>query len=154
MEFQVSFNFPKGTKPQEIASELRFHAGLLEGLAPKTASSKKNTESSFEETNEDPKEEPAPQEEFDFSAENSEASETEVVDDFMEAPKKTKTATKVKKITLAEVNDACKAKAKAGGKDGRKQVLSLLQKHFKTESISEIKPENYGKLIEIMKVSQ
>jgi hypothetical protein len=77
-------------------------------------------------------------------------------DDFVSAPPPKKKAAegKAKKVTIAQVNEACKARAQAGGKKGRDQVLSILKKNFKTESISEIKPEMYGKVIQAMAVSQ
>ncbi len=68
--------------------------------------------------------------------------------DFTTPPKKEK---KAKKLTVDDCNDAAKARAgKTGGKEGRKQVLALMKKHFKTESVSELKPEQYEKFIEIM----
>lgn len=59
-----------------------------------------------------------------------------------------KPAKKAKKITLDDVNDACKARA-AGGR--RKEVLAILKKKFKTESVSTLEPEQYPALIAAMK---
>lgn len=61
------------------------------------------------------------------------------------APKK-----KAKKITLDDVNDACKARAKAGGKKGRAEVLAILKKKFKTETISDISDDKYQAVIDAM----
>jgi hypothetical protein len=62
------------------------------------------------------------------------------------------TTKKAKKVTVSEVNDACKARARAGGKKGREQVLSILKKKFKTESITEIDPGDYAAVIEAMAI--
>lgn len=105
------------------------------------------------------KEETEQQESFDFDSEDSNGDEgqSEEIeaedDDFTSSPAAAKKSAKAKKITIAQVNDACKARAKAGGKEGRAQVLSILKKHFKTQSVSEIKPELYAKVIQAMKVS-
>ncbi len=70
--------------------------------------------------------------------------------DFMAAPK---TKAKAKKLTVDDVNDACKAKAASiGGAEGRKEVLSILKKKFKTQSVSELQPEQYAEAIAAMEV--
>lgn len=70
--------------------------------------------------------------------------------DFTAPVKKTKPA---KKLTVDDVNDACKAKASSiGGKPGRAKVLEILKKNFKTESVSELKPEQYAKCVQLMAV--
>ncbi len=80
------------------------------------------------------------------SDEESEADE-EVEED--EAPVK---KGKGKKLTIDDCNDAAKALAlSVGGKPGRAKVLALMKKHFKTESVSELKPEQYAKFIALMK---
>ena len=71
----------------------------------------------------------------------------EAEEDFTAPPAK---AAKAKKFTVADVNDACKARAKAGGAKGRAQVLSILKKKFQTESISEIDAKDYGAVIKAM----
>lgn len=61
---------------------------------------------------------------------------------------------KVKKVTVDDCNDAAKTRAMIkGGKLGRTEVLSLMKKHFKTESVSELKPEQYEKFIQVMQES-
>lgn len=87
--------------------------------------------------------------------EETEAEEAASDDDegFMEAAPAKKAAPKAKKLTVDDINDACKARAAAtGGKEGRAEVLALLKKHFKTTSVSEVKPEDYAKLIKVMAV--
>lgn len=69
-----------------------------------------------------------------------------IEDDFM-APPKPK-AEKAKKVTLAEVNDACRARASGGKRD---EVLAILRKNFNTESISELKPDQYAQALALMK---
>lgn len=85
---------------------------------------------------------------FDEEEEESEESEEEEEEE-EEAPKK---KTKSKKIELDDVNDACKKKCieEGGGKEGRAVVLKILKKHFKTESVTDLKPEQYAKAIELM----
>jgi len=59
---------------------------------------------------------------------------------------------KAKKVTIDSVNDACKKRAAAGGKKGRAEVLAILKKKFKTESVSDLEPEDYQKCIDAMAV--
>lgn len=54
---------------------------------------------------------------------------------------------KQKKLTVDDCNDAAKALAKLKGRDA---VLSLMQKHFKTKSVSDLKPERYAEFCEKM----
>ena len=94
------------------------------------------------------------QESFDLDSETETETET-LEDDFMSEEKETtaaKKAAKAKKVTIEEVNAACKARARAGGKDGRKQVLAILKKQFKTESITEIAQNEYANVIKAMAV--
>jgi Tfp pilus assembly protein PilE len=78
---------------------------------------------------------------------DSEVEEDDEADDFME----TKVQTKAKKLTINDVNDACKSRAmQTGGKEGRNEVLSILKKKFKATSVSELKPEQYAAAISAM----
>jgi hypothetical protein len=63
------------------------------------------------------------------------------------AAAKTGKAAKPKKITLDDVNDACKAHAQA---NGRPATLDVLQKNFKTQSVTALKAEQYEKCIALM----
>lgn len=73
-------------------------------------------------------------------------------EDFKTPPPASKKA-KAKKVTVDDVNDACKARAAAtGGKEGRNEVLAILKKKFKTTSVSDLKPEQYAQAIEAMTV--
>lgn len=168
----LTFQFSSGATPTDMAAHLRFQAGLLEGMEPKVASSVKNTSAEVE------AEEPAPKakrgrpaketkvaaaESFDED-EETEVEETETEEESFEeesfedeeaeeeapAPKKAK----AKKVTLDDVNDACKAFARAngGGKEGRDMVLKLLKKNFKTTSISELAVEDYAKALKLLAV--
>lgn len=108
-----------------------------EDFAPKKKSSKQKAAASFDE-----------EEETDEAEETEEAEVEEDEED--PAPKK---KAKAKKITLDDVNDACKAKAQSiGGKEGRTQVLTILKKKFKTETVSALKPEQYQAVIDAMEV--
>lgn len=61
-----------------------------------------------------------------------------------------KTKAKPKKITLDDVNDACKAHAQA---KGRPATLAVLEKKFKTQSVTALKPEQYEQCISAMTVN-
>lgn len=91
-------------------------------------------------------------EEEETETEEVEVDETEDdVEEVMPPAKKTK----AKKVTVDDVNDACKARAASvGGKEGRAEVLAILKKKFKTESVSALKPEQYGACIAAMAVDQ
>lgn len=84
---------------------------------------------------------------FDEEEEEEEEAEEEEEEE-EEAPKKKAK----KKIDLDDVNDACKKKCieEGGGKEGRAVVLKILKKNFKTESVTDLKPEQYAKAIELM----
>lgn len=86
---------------------------------------------------------------FDEDEETEDVEETE--DDETEEIAPAKKA-KAKKITVDDINDACKAYAKenGGGKDGRTAVLKILKKNFKTESISALDPADYPKVMKLL----
>jgi len=65
-----------------------------------------------------------------------------------EAPKKSAKA-KTAKLTEKDVNTAALAHAR---KHTRPKTLALLKSKFKVSSISELKPEQYSKVIEALKV--
>lgn len=72
-------------------------------------------------------------------------------DDEEPAPVKTKKSKALPKITLDDVNDACQERAlRTGGKKGREEVLAILKKQFKTNSVSGLKPDQYGAVIEAL----
>lgn len=161
---QLTFNFEDTATPQSIAAKLRMQAGLLEGLTPKDAASRKNTDSpkaeraaEADETDND--------DDSDFTANsttktNKKSAVTTSFDDATDdedadftAPAKTAKPEKKKKWTIDDVNDACKARAaKTGGKKGRAEVLAILTKKFETTSVSELEPEQYAEAIAAMKV--
>lgn len=162
---RISFEIKDGSTGKEIAAHLRFQAGLFEGLEPKVASSRANTDTpqaAAEEVEEPvapkakrgrPAKAVAAQTSFDddepAAPEESESFEDE--ESFEEpAPKKAK----AKKYTVEDVNDACKAYARenGGGKEGRDAVLAILKSNFKATSISQIAPEDYAKAIKLLAV--
>lgn len=79
--------------------------------------------------------------------------ETETAEDegdFMEAaPAKTKGKAAAKKLTVNDVNDACKAKAQA---TDRKTVLGILKKKFNVASVTELKADQYADVVKAMAV--
>ena len=122
-----------------------------EELVPKSKKAPaKKAAAKFEDDDEDDDAEADAEEETDED-ETEEEAETEDEDDGdFKKPAAKKTA--AKKLTVDDCNDAAKAKAASiGGKKGRETVLALMKKHFKTESVSELKPEQYAKFVEVMK---
>ena len=84
---------------------------------------------------------------FDDEADSEDFEETQE-----EAPKPTKKnpASKAKKaVTLDDVNDACKAYAQV---NGRPATLKILEKKFKTKSVTSLKPEQFEAVVAAMKV--
>lgn len=167
---RISFDFKEGSTGKDIAAHLRFQAGLIEGLEPKAASSRANTEA---EAIADAEETPAPKAKRGRPAkaaapaasfeedEETEAAETEAVEteesfedeeSFEETPAPKKKA--AAKITIDMVNDTCKAFARehGGGKEGRDAVLKILKKNFKVTSISELDVEDYPKVLKALAV--
>lgn len=69
--------------------------------------------------------------------------------------KPVKKAAKAPKVTLDDVNDACREKCVAlgGGKKAREQVVAILKKKFKAEggTVTELKPEQYAAVVEAMR---
>lgn len=163
---KISFEFKDGSTGKDIAAHLRFQAGLFEGLEPKVASSRTNTDAPVATETEDVEEPAAPkakrgrpakavaaQTSFDEEETTTEESESfEDEESFEEAPAPKKA--KAKKYTVEDLNDVCKAYARenGGGKDGRDAVLAILKKHFKTTSISQIATEDYEKAIKLLAV--
>lgn len=72
--------------------------------------------------------------------------------DFMAPPAKAAKAAKPKKLTVDDVNDACMARAKKGGKKGREEVLAILKKKFKTHSVSDLSEDQYAACVAAMAV--
>lgn len=66
------------------------------------------------------------------------------------APAKGTKKAATKKITLDDVNDACKAHAAAKGRDS---TLEILQKKFKLQSVAKLKPEQWESCISAMAVN-
>lgn len=76
----------------------------------------------------------------------------EEIEEEVEKPAPKKSKAKAKKITIDDVNDACKNRAREGGKNGVKEVKAILLKKFKTDSLTKIKEEDYAAVLESMKV--
>jgi hypothetical protein len=159
MENQITVSVT-GASRVELVKRLRAFADNLDGTPAGTDGKVTKTTKKAAKQSEDFDSEvtEGEQTEMDFDSGTDDTTETleasdDSDEDFTTPSKPTKT-TKAKKITVAEVNDACKARAKAGGAKGREHVLKILKTKFKTESISDIKPELYGKVIEAMQVTQ
>lgn len=104
----------------------------------------KNKPKSFDEDDESEEE----SEEEETESEESEESEDEEESDAIDVAEMKKG--KGKKITVDMLNDAAKKLAASKGKAGRAHVLSLLKKHFKTESVSEIDEADYPKALKVL----
>ncbi len=159
MDVQLSFKFSEDTTRAAIAQELRKQAALFEtGGTTRETTNNDEAPSDFEPINLKAKKPKATakaasfddeQEATEIEAEETQSDDTE---DFKTQTSKTKSkvstqpAKKVaaKKLTVDDVNDACKAKAASiGGKAGREQVLTILKKKFKTTSVTELEPEQF-----------
>jgi len=176
-QLQITVTVPFNADNNQIAAALRMRAGLFEGQTAKEAASRKNTDAAVVVAKPAATKKaaaPAPvaeDEDDDFKADTG--SESNGFDDDEDAvaeasfddaapeeeeekpaPKKAaaKTASngKAKKITLDDVNDACKAHAAA---KGRQATLAILQKKFKTQSVTALKPEQYEMAIAAMAVN-
>lgn len=73
-------------------------------------------------------------------------------DDEDEKPAKKKAPAKKAKVTIKDVNAACKAYAKSLGKTGFEKTQALLKKKFKVSSISDLKPEHYATAVKLLAV--
>lgn len=145
---QLTFSFKEGSTATEIARKLRHHAGLLEGMEPKEASAKANTETDDDDDDFKPTKGSPKKQAKSFDDEEPEETENESDD---EAPPKKAKGKKSKKITSDDVNDACKKRASG---DRRKEVLAILKKQFKTESVSDIEEDQYADVIKAMTVDE
>ncbi len=85
--------------------------------------------------------------EIESEAEDEDSDDDDDFDSVKAAP-----PAKAKKITIDDVNDACKKKAASLGAGGVPKVRAILKKNFKTESVRELKPEQYGACIQAMAV--
>ncbi len=82
--------------------------------------------------------------------ESDDEDEDEDEEDVVEEP--VKKSARHKKLTVDDLNDVAKALASSiGGKAGRAKVLSLMKKHFDTESINDVKPEDYQVFVNVMR---
>lgn len=164
---QITLTFKEGSTNLDIAAALRYQANLIDGTKNLATPAEPLT------VDEDAEETPAPKkrgrpaaaaapvkkaapasfdEDEDEETPAVEAEESFEDEDFEEtpAPKKAKTA----KVTIDDVNDACKAFARenGGGKDGREATLKILKKHFKVTSISDLAVEDYPKVLKALAV--
>lgn len=173
---QLVINVKEGATAKDIATQLRWQANLIEGMEPKKAASTEATSATATKSPATKKAAapaaPAPavvEEDDDFKADADEASGFDDDDndtvaeasfddaapEEVEEKKPAKTAAngsngKAKKVTLDDVNDACKAHAQA---KGRPATLAILQKKFKTQSVTALKPEQYEMAIAAMSVN-
>lgn len=144
MSVQITVN---GNSVKDVANRMRELADEM--YKPKSLKAEIEEDEEDEVEEEDTEEDVDDSDEAEEEAEEDDDEDSEDEEDVEEAPKKT--AKKAKKLTNSDVNDACKKLASSiGGKEGRKKVLSILKKKFKTESVSELKPTDYAKCIEAM----
>lgn len=164
---QLVITVKDGATNKDIAEQLRWQANLIEGMEPKEASkggkakpaaaAKAAAPAAAAEEDDDFKADDGGAEPAGFGDDEAEESFEAAAEEEAEeeAPKKPAAAAKgtkakSKKITLDDVNDACKAHARAKGRDA---TLGLLKKKFKTESVTALKPEQYESCISAMAVN-
>lgn len=172
---QLTINLDNCKNPKEIAAHLRMKAGLFEGMTGKQAAAIANTEdtsaTSAASTDDDNDFATKPAKggksgkngkaaaktakfDDDGDADNTAPTDTTAAattDDDNDFDFSGKPSTKGKKFTSDDVHDACKQRAlRTGGKAGRNEVLAILEKKFKVESVSELKPEQYNAVVAAM----
>lgn len=139
-----------GKAPQTTAAlELDSDDSESEDFAPASTTKKSKAQKTRSFEDEEIEEELVPAKKTKSAAAASLPEEDEDDNEDFTTPKPKKKTEK--KLTVDDVNDACKVRAQSiGGKEGRKQVLLILKKKFKTESVSELKPEQYAEAISAM----
>jgi uncharacterized cupredoxin-like copper-binding protein len=139
-------NIPRKAAPEKVAE-------VLDDVKPAKKSKAKKTAAVVEEETpqaaldiDDEDFTPQPTETVSFDEDDEDVKEEE-------PPAAKKTAAKkekAKKITLDDVNDACRAHAAARG---RAATLAVLQKKFKTHSVTALKPEQWESCVAAMAVN-
>lgn len=168
---QLTLTFKEGSTNLDIAAALRYHANLIDGTKNLAKPEEPLTETESEDVEETPApkkrgrpaatvKKAAPATSFDEDEDEETVSvlvpseesfeDEESFEEETPAPKKAKPA----KITIDDVNDACKAFARenGGGKEGREATLKILKKHFKVTSISDLAVEDYPKVLKALAV--
>lgn len=133
METEITLKFVGTPSNKDIAARLRMQANVLEGMEPKTAASRKNTDTDVEveeaktalKSAKGKKAAPAAAEEEDFDL----GGEEEAVEE--------------KKITVKDMISAFKAYADANSREDAGKIL----KKYKVKSVHDIKPELYSKIL-------
>ena len=162
MKCSLTIVFEENATAESMAASLRMQAGLLEGMSAKEAASRKNTDAAPADAGDDEDDDfgaaaatpakgkgkkAAAVEVDDDDDAPADAGDDDEDDDFGGKPAAAKGKAKVKKVSLDEALDACKAKAK---KTDRATVLKLLNKHFGTKSVTDIDAAKYGDVVRIM----
>lgn len=151
----------EGKNTKELATGLKAHLAMFEPTGAtkttKTTKSKAKDEDDEDEDEADMSDEDSDDTDADESDESETDDADETDEDEEEAPKKSAKSTKAKKITTEELNDACKDRLKRIMKkrkltSGKALLLvkSLLNKHFETESVSKIAPEDRARALTLL----
>lgn len=152
MSLQLSFTFERGTDAKSIAATLRQHAGLLEGMTPKDAASRSNTDGEEEVvpnvskvTVTKTKKKAKPVEEtFDLDDGASDESADADTDEFGEEEEEVKESYP----SQEEVQKACQAHVKKHG--DREKTYAIIRKFAKSASLKDVKEEDRAKLIKLL----
>ena len=151
----LEVQFLVGAESKKWLSDFTELVERLEKAAPKGAKGK--TDAVAKSFNDDEDEEQTvthrrTEESFDSDDEGNKQEASADEDEDTDFTAKPETKKKAKKLTVDDVNDACKARAAVtGGKEGRKEVLGILKKKFKVESVSDLKEDAYAACIAAMK---
>lgn len=131
------------TRLENVAKKIKVKVSGDDGIDESTDEATDDATDDDDDFNENKKEKKA---KSDFEDEEDAGDFTSDDEEETEKPKK------AKKLTVDDVNEACKKRAaRTGGKEGRSEVLTILKKKFKTQSVSELKPEAYAACIAAMK---
>jgi hypothetical protein len=150
-----------GEESKAFLSELTKQLDRMEKLGDKTQPVVDEEADEAEETEEEaeadftakpakkPRAKKAPKPDEDDEEEVEEADEAEETEEDDE-PVPAKKA-KAKKLTIDDCNDAAKALAASLGKKGVERVKALMEKHFQTQTLSELEESDYESFIALMK---
>lgn len=162
---QITMNFKDGATPKDIATQLRFQAGLFEGMEPKAAASRSNTDGEKAEAAQAAEEKaPAttakktatkkaakvvePEETFDLEASEAETEETSETEDAgwsEETEEEKAPAEFTKKDVIAQLQAYSKSKT-----GSREKAIAFVKKYAKSGNVNDVAEKDYAALMKLI----
>lgn len=136
---QITFTAKPGATNKDIAQALRFHAGLIEGLAPKEAASNENTKAVLSKKGKAP---PVQEEQFDLGEQTG--GEELVDEDPLGIGGEEE---KAPEITKEAVIKALQAYVK---KNDRDKAIAIVKKFAKSGAVKDLTPDQYPKVMKAL----